>query len=64
MLLGSIATQKYIPLLLGILGERLLVPGKFIGMGNMSRGALLLRCLRERCELEYVTVAQMLSGET
>jgi hypothetical protein len=64
VLLGSIATRKYIPLLLEILGERLLVPRKFIGMGNMSRGALLLRCSRERCELEYVTVAQMLSQET
>ncbi len=64
VLLGSIATRKYIPLLLEILGERLLVPRKFIGMGNMSRGALLLRCSRERCELEYVTVAQILSQET
>ncbi len=63
VLLGSIATRKYIPLLLEILGERLLVPRKFIGMGNMSRGALLLRCSREQCELEYVTVAQMSSRD-
>ncbi len=64
VLLGSIATRKYLPLLLEILGERLLVPRRFVGMGNLSRGALLLRCSRERCELEYVTVAQMLSQET
>jgi hypothetical protein len=64
VLLGSIATRKYIPLLLEILGERLLVPRKFIGMGNMSRGALLLRCSREGCELEYIAVAHLMSQET
>jgi hypothetical protein len=64
VLLGSIATRKYVPLLLEILGDRLLVPRKFIGLGNMSRGALLLRCSRERCELEYVTVVEMLSKAT
>lgn len=54
--LGSIATRKYIPLLLQILGERLVVPRAFIGMGNMQRGALLLRCSRERRELDYISV--------
>jgi hypothetical protein len=58
VLLGSIATQKYVPLLLQVFGERLMVPRKFVGLGNMSRGALLLRCLRESCELEYVSVAE------
>ncbi len=59
VLLGSIATTKYIPLLLEILGERLVVPRAFIGLGNMSRGGLLLRCSRERCELEYVPAARL-----
>lgn len=63
VLLGSIATKKYIPLLLEILGERLVVPKAFIGLGNMQRGALLLRCSREKCELEYVPVAQLASGK-
>jgi hypothetical protein len=59
ILLGSIKTDKYIPLLAGKLGERLLVPREFVGLGNMSRGALLLRCSREKSELEYVS-AQLL----
>jgi hypothetical protein len=25
-------------------------------MGNMQRGASLLRCSRERCELDYISV--------
>jgi len=54
VLLGSIATRKYIPLLIEKLGERLMVPREFVGLGNMSRGALLLRCSRERRELEYI----------
>ena len=61
VLLGSIATRKYIPLLGDILGERLFVPRDFVGLGNMQRGALLLRCSRERCELEYVPAADALS---
>lgn len=59
VLLGSIATKKYIPLLLEILGERLVVPRAFIGLGNMQRGALLLQCSRNRRELEYVRVAEI-----
>jgi len=54
VLLGSIATRKYIPLLLEKLGERLMVPREFVGLGNMSRGALLLRSSREKRELEYI----------
>jgi hypothetical protein len=54
VLLGSIATRKYIPLLIEKLGDRLVVPREFVGLGNMSRGALLLRCSRERRELEYI----------
>jgi hypothetical protein len=58
VLLGSIATKKYIPLLLETLGERLMVPRKFVGMGNMQRGALMLRCSREKARLEYVAVSE------
>lgn len=60
VLLGSIATRKYIPLLLETFGERLLVPRAFIGLGNMSRGALLLRCARQGSQLEYVPVEEAL----
>jgi len=62
VLLGSIATRKYIPILLETLGERVFVPRKFIGLGNMSRGALLLRCAKERRELEYVPMVQALEA--
>jgi hypothetical protein len=54
VLLGSIATRKYLPVLSATLGERLMVPREFVGLGNMSRGALLLRCSREKRELEYI----------
>jgi hypothetical protein len=60
VLLGSIATKKYVPVLLEILGGRLLVPRAFVGLGNMQRGAMLLRCSREGCELEYVGVEEMM----
>jgi hypothetical protein len=57
VLLGSIASGKYVDPLLEIFGERLLFPGQFVGRGDMSRGGLMLRCVRERMELEYVPVA-------
>lgn len=57
VLLGSIATGKYVDLLAGPLGSRLLFPATFVGRGDMSRGGLLLRCVREARELEYVPVA-------
>jgi len=54
VLLGSIASTKYLNLLLPIFGERLRVPAAFIGLGDMSRGGLLLRCVREQRELDYI----------
>ena len=57
VLLGSIATGKYVDVLLAIFGERLLFPIQFVGRGDMSRGALLLRASREGTELDYQPVA-------
>jgi hypothetical protein len=57
VLLGSIATGKYVDALLEILGERLLFPADFVGRGDMSRGGLMLRCAREGRELTYIPVA-------
>lgn len=57
VLLGSVATGKYVDVLLDILGERLLFPTDFVGRGDMSRGALLLRAAREDHELSYQPVA-------
>jgi hypothetical protein len=53
VLLGSIATAKYTEILKETLGEQLHFPVEFVGLGDMSRGGLLLRCVREQRELEY-----------
>ena len=57
VLLGSVATGKYVDVLLDVVGERLLFPTDFVGRGDMSRGALLLRSAREGRELSYESVA-------
>jgi hypothetical protein len=57
VLLGSVASKKYVAPLLDIFGERLLFPPQFAGLGDMSRGALLLRAVREQRELAYAPVA-------
>ncbi|HKQ65276.1 MAG TPA: hypothetical protein VJZ73_09730 [Methylomirabilota bacterium] len=59
VLLGSIATGKYIEPLLAALGQRLRFPADFVGRGDMSRGGLLLRCARAGTELEYVGVGDV-----
>ncbi len=53
VLLGSIATDKYVEVLLKVFGDRLRFPREFVGRGDMSRGGLMLRCVREGRELEY-----------
>jgi len=53
VLLGSVATGKYVDVLLPILGDRLRYPVSFIGRGDMSRGGLLLRSAASGEELEY-----------
>lgn len=55
VLLGSIATSKYVELLLEILGDRLCFPERFVGMGDMQRGAAMLRAAESGVELPYVT---------
>lgn len=57
VLLGSISTGKYVNVLAEALGERLLFPGDFVGRGDMSRGGLLLRSVRDKQELPYAPVA-------
>ena len=57
VLLGSIATGKYLDILNHSLGEQLRVPAEFVGLGDMSRGALLIRCVKEQRELTYIPVA-------
>jgi hypothetical protein len=57
ILLGSIATGKYVEVLLANFGEQLRFPADFIGRGDMSRGGLMLRCAADRQELSYIPVA-------
>ncbi len=56
VLLGSIASGKYVEILQAIFGERLLFPADFVGRGDMSRGGLMLRCANSRDELRYIPV--------
>jgi hypothetical protein len=57
VLLGSIASGKYVDLLLPIFGDRLMFPPDFVGRGDMSRGGLMLRRVTDGVELDYVTLA-------
>lgn len=57
VLLGSVASPKYVDVLLDIFGERLCFPVDFVGRGDMSRGGLMLRQVASGDELEYVPVA-------
>ena len=56
VLLGSIASPKYVGVLTAIFGERLQFPIDFVGRGDMSRGGLLLRHASDGVELGYVPV--------
>ena len=57
VLLGSIASAKYVDVLTGVFGSRLRFPIEFVGRGDMSRGGLLLRRAAEGVELTYVPIA-------
>jgi hypothetical protein len=56
VLLGSIASPKYVQPLLQCFGSHLFFPRDFVGRGDMSRGGLMLRCVQSGVELEYVAV--------
>jgi hypothetical protein len=56
VLLGSVATDKYVAPLLEVFGDRLCFPPTFAGRGDMSRGGLLLRSARSGTPLDYVPV--------
>lgn len=56
VLLGSIASPKYVDVLSGIFGSRLTFPICFVGRGDMSRGGVLLRHASAGVELDYVPV--------
>jgi hypothetical protein len=54
VLLGSIASDKYVSVLQHAFGARLRFPVEFVGRGDMSRGGLLLRCVDDAQELTYI----------
>jgi hypothetical protein len=56
VLLGSIASGKYVEVLGPIFGNRLVFPPAFVGRGDMSRGGLMLRCVLTGVELEYAPI--------
>lgn len=57
VLLGSVATGKYVDVLEPIFGRRLLFPEEFIGHGDMARGGLLLKRAESGVELTYIPVS-------
>jgi hypothetical protein len=63
VLLGSVASTKYIEVLEEIFAERLVFPIDFVGRGDMSRGSLMLRAARAGVELPYVSVCDVLGDK-
>jgi len=57
VLLGSVASPKYVQLLTAVLGDRVAFPSDFVGRGDMSRGGLMLRSAASLDELRYIPVA-------
>jgi hypothetical protein len=57
VLLGSIASGKYVDVLQPIFADRLVFPPAFVGRGDMSRGGLMLRCVMAGLELGYAPIA-------
>jgi hypothetical protein len=57
ILLGSIATGKYVDALTRTFRERLHFPSEFVGRGDMSRGGLMLRCVASGTELTYTVLS-------
>jgi hypothetical protein len=59
VLLGSVSTGKYTDLLAPIFGDRLLFPRDVLHIGQLARGALFLRHARDREELGYMAVTEI-----
>ena len=57
VLLGSVATSKYLGILADVFRSRLRFPADFVGRGDMSRGGLMLRCVENGEELIYAELA-------
>ena len=60
VLLGSVATGKYVDVLEPIFGKRLVFPKEFLGHGDMARGGMLLKRAESGVELTYLPVSSPL----
>jgi hypothetical protein len=56
VLLGSVATGKYVDALLPAFGPRLVFPQEFVGHGDMARGGMLLQRAASGVEFRYIPV--------
>ena len=56
VLLGSVASGKYVDILWPVFQHRLRFPSAFAGLGDMSRGGLMLREVRADREFDYTTL--------
>jgi len=56
VLLGSVATGKYVDALLPAFGPRLVFPREFVGHGDMARGGMLLQRAASGVEFGYIPV--------
>lgn len=54
VLLGSVATGKYVDVLQPIFGARLVFPREFLGHGDMARGGMMLKRVESGEELSYL----------
>jgi hypothetical protein len=59
VLLGSLATPKYLGILTELLPGRLYYPEVFLGIGDMSRGSIMLHAARTGEELTYRPVSAL-----
>jgi hypothetical protein len=57
VLLGSVATGKYVDALLPVFGPKLLFPQEFVGHGDMARGGMLLQRATSGVEFSYIPVS-------
>ena len=57
VLLGSVATGKYVDALLPVFGPRLVFPKEFVGHGDMARGGMLLERAAGGLEFSYLPVS-------
>lgn len=57
VLLGSVATGKYVDALLPVFGSRLVFPKEFVGHGDMARGGMLLQRAASGEEFSYLPIS-------